>query len=397
MGPRLERALFPLTPRVPPISTLFFVVLSHLFNQHQTFVEVQLVMSDLRAVSKSPAGERTPAATASPLIQPQIIPADDVEGDGFDDGDSSLGSDVESSTASVSASILEYRQIQGRTFHSDKFDTDYSFPNDERQLESVDITHHYLMILLDGKLFLAPIKDDVQRVLDVGTGSGIWAIDFADQYPGAEVTGTDLSPCQPKWVPPNVRFEIDDASETWTWKDNTFDFIHIRYLFGAIRDWTALFKEAYRCCAPGGWIQSAEADVEFRSNDGTSERQEVLRLGKKMYEEGGKALGLPFFVHDLQKKGIEEAGFQDIKMVEYKIPVGDWPKDPKLAEIGRFVRLTLENDLEGYTLMLWKHVLQWPDDEYQVFLMSIRNAIRNRKIHSYFMVRYLYGRKPEEE
>ncbi|KAJ4172271.1 hypothetical protein NW754_002462 [Fusarium falciforme] len=221
--------------------------------------------------------------------------------------------------------------------------------------------------------------------------------DFADQYPGAEVTGTDLSPCQPKWVPPNVRFEIDDASETWTWKDNTFDFIHIRYLFGAIRDWTALFKEAYRCCAPGGWIQSAEADVEFRSDDGTSERQDVLRLGKKMYEEGGKALGLPFFVHDLQKKGIEEAGFQDIKMVEYKIPVGDWPKDPKLAEIGRFVRLTLENDLEGYTLMLWKHVLQWPDDEYQVFLMSIRNAIRNRRIHSYFMVRYLYGRKPEEE
>ncbi|KAH7239697.1 hypothetical protein NW759_008688 [Fusarium solani] len=354
-------------------------------------------MSDLRAASKSPAGERTPAATVSPLVQPQIVPADDVEGDVFDDGDSSLGSDVESSTASVSASILEYRQIQGRTFHSDKFDTEYSFPNDERQLESVDITHHYLMILLDGKLFLAPIKDDVQRVLDVGTGSGIWAIDFADQYPGAEVTGTDLSPCQPKWVPPNVRFEIDDASETWTWKDNTFDFIHIRYLFGAIRDWTALFKEAYRCCAPGGWIQSAEADVEFRSDDGTSERQDVLRLGKKMYEEGGKALGLPFFVHDLQKKGIEEAGFQDIKMVEYKIPVGDWPKDPKLAEIGRFVRLTLENDLEGYTLMLWKHVLQWPDDEYQVFLMSIRNAIRNRRIHSYFMVRYLYGRKPEEE
>lgn len=34
-----------------------------------------------------------------------------------------------------------------------------------------------------------------------------------------------------------------------------------------------------------------------------------------------------------------------------QIPVGDWPKDPKLAEIGRFVRLTLENDLEGKQLL----------------------------------------------
>jgi methylase of polypeptide subunit release factors len=31
---------------------------------------------------------------------------------------------------------------------------------------------------------------------DVGTGTGIWAIDFADQYNNAEVTGTDLSPIQ---------------------------------------------------------------------------------------------------------------------------------------------------------------------------------------------------------
>lgn len=45
----------------------------------------------------------------------------------------------ESSTASVSSSILHYRSIQGRTFHSDKFVTEYSFPNDEQQLESVDI------------------------------------------------------------------------------------------------------------------------------------------------------------------------------------------------------------------------------------------------------------------
>ncbi|RKL31585.1 hypothetical protein BFJ72_g10989 [Fusarium proliferatum] len=189
----------------------------------------------------------------------------------------------DSSTASVSSSILHYRSIQGRTFHSDKFVTEYSFPNDEQQLESVDIR------------------------------------DFADQFPQAEVTATDLSPTQPKWVPPNVRFEIDDATETWTWKDNTFDFIHMRYLFGAIQDWTALYQQAYRVCTPGGWVESVEADIHFRSDDGTAEEQEVYKLCNKLYEEGGKAIGRTFFVHDLQPKGMEDAGFVDIKTVDYKV------------------------------------------------------------------------------
>lgn len=30
-----------------------------------------------------------------------------------------------------------------------------------------------------------------------------------------------------------------------------------------------------------------------------------------------------------------------------QMPIGSWPKDPKMAQVGRFVQLTLENDLEG--------------------------------------------------
>lgn len=35
-------------------------------------------------------------------------------------------------------------------------------------------------------------------VIDIGTGTGIWAIDFADEHPESEVIGTDLSPIQRK-------------------------------------------------------------------------------------------------------------------------------------------------------------------------------------------------------
>jgi len=105
----------------------------------------------------------------------------------------------------------------------------------------------------------------------------------------------------------------------WTWEPNEFDFIHIRYLFGAIKDWTALFKEAYRCVAPGGWVQSAEADVEFRCDDGSVDLEPNLQLFKKLFVEGGKLINTPFFVYDLQVKGFEEAGFEEIRTVDYKV------------------------------------------------------------------------------
>jgi hypothetical protein len=90
----------------------------------------------------------------------ELITARDDDED--DDGDSAVGDDVASSTASISSSILEYRKFQGRTFHSEKYDVEYFTPNDEQQMESVDISHHYLTLLLGGKLSLAPLKDELE-------------------------------------------------------------------------------------------------------------------------------------------------------------------------------------------------------------------------------------------
>lgn len=49
---------------------------------------------------------------------------------------------------------------------------------------STDLQHHLLYLTFRGKLFTAPIPKDQQlhRVLDVGTGTGIWAIDFGMQF-----------------------------------------------------------------------------------------------------------------------------------------------------------------------------------------------------------------------
>ncbi|KAF4344887.1 hypothetical protein FBEOM_1173 [Fusarium beomiforme] len=199
---------------------------------------------------------------------------------------------------------------------------------------------------------LIPAEDpedvsDIDRY-DIDSALGSDA-DFADAYPSAQVVGSDLSPSQPEWVPPNVHFEIADATLTWPWKDNYFDFVHIRYLFGGIQDWPALFQEAYRCCAPGGWVQSCEADIHFYSDDGTTDNEPALQKWADLYEKGGAETGRTFFPQQeaLQERSITEAGFTDVRIFDYKLPVGGWPNNRKLSELGEYVRLTLENDLEG--------------------------------------------------
>ncbi|UPK91276.1 hypothetical protein LCI18_002211 [Fusarium solani-melongenae] len=107
-----------------------------------------------------------------------------------------------------------------------------------------------------------------------------------------------------------------------------------------------------------------------------------LKSSKELYRgsvsgEGGKKLGHSFTViedglqvsartqssksHTL--KGNALMSSNPASLMPVSSPVGGWTLDKKLAEIGRFTQLTLENDMEGYTPFLWTSILGWPQDE----------------------------------
>lgn len=332
-----------------------------------------------------------PPTTAS--VSAHDIPIDE-EYD-LDDSDSAVDAgSAFSDTTSLYSDIMKYRFENGRRYHGYK-DGEYWGPNDEKQNNQLDLAHNLYLLTLGGKLFLAPIGDNPQSVLDVGTGTGIWAMDFADQYPSAQVIGFDLSPTQPSWVAPNLRFEVNDACEAdWGYKKNSFDFIHARAMYGSVADWPAFYQQVLAHLTPGGWYQQIEMSVVPTSDDGSVTEGSIFDQWGKVSLEAGDKFGKDLRIHKQIKGYLQNAEFEGVVEHVYKWPIGPWSKDAHMKEIGLWNQLHWQEGIEGWSLALLTRVLGWSYTEVQVYLGKMREALRDRKIHAYHVVNVVYGRKP---
>ncbi len=173
---------------------------------------------------------------------------------------------------------------------------------------------------MGGGLYTAPIPRNQQRVLDFGTGTGIWAIDFADEFPSATVIGTDLSPIQPSWVPPNCSFYLDDADTEWRFEpEDSFDYIHGRAMGGSIKDWKFLYGEIYKHLKPGGWVEIQEYETWALSNDPKVEIPPNLLKWQRSINEASEKFGKNLNVAKDHKDNMIAAGFVDVEDVIHKV------------------------------------------------------------------------------
>ncbi|KAI9784905.1 MAG: hypothetical protein M1835_003468 [Candelina submexicana] len=237
--------------------------------------------------------------------------------------------------------------------------------------------------------------------------------DFADQFPHAEVigivshyscikihsqslqrVGTDLSPIQPSFGIPNLSFEIDDCCSAWTYPPNSFDFIHVRGLYGSVEDWPEFYRECMKCLKPGGYIEQLEFSILAKCDDGSSANNEALRKWGEYGFEVGEKFGKTFKVVDKMKGWIEDGGFEDVVEHRYKWPIGSWSSDPKLKDIGRWNLVHWEEGIEGWCLAGMTRLLGFSFNQVQAFLVELRLALRNRNYHLYQEVGVVYARKP---
>ncbi|KAG9498124.1 hypothetical protein J7337_011019 [Fusarium musae] len=282
-------------------------------------------------------------------------------------------------------------QIQDAIAASDDDDADSSIGEEEN--ERLDLQHELYVRTLDGELAVCPKAKGANRVLDMGTGTGSWAIDYADANPEAEVIGVDLSPIQPALVPPNVSFEIDDLEKEWTWTKK-FDFIFARMMLGCFTDFPQIIKVAFDNLEPGGYLELQDMSLPARSDDGTLHPESYLSKWCRSCFEAGQNLGRPVFPTTEYKNYLAAAGFIDIVEVQQKWPTNPWPRDKKFKELGAWACANIAGGLDGLSLAYFTRGLGWSTEETRVFCAHVRKDLQNPRIHAYWPIYFVYGRKP---
>ncbi|KAF1815266.1 S-adenosyl-L-methionine-dependent methyltransferase [Eremomyces bilateralis CBS 781.70] len=334
-----------------------------------------------------------PAPGAPPADQPQGVGHIEVDtAEGFGDLDSGFG-DTASETTSLASSVRNHQYENGRRYHSYKAGT-YLSPNDEQEADRLDMHHHMMLLQLNGELHLAPLDEHFSgRVLDLGAGTGIWAMDMADKYSAAVVTGIDLSPVQAQFVPPNCYFEVDDMEEPWTYR-HPFELIHASWLAGSIRDWDQLVKQCYDNLTPGGWVEFKDWDYRPRLPDGSLDLPDntVKKWHKVVMSTAEEKAGRSTTPAVGLKDRVTKTGFVNVQETVLKTPIGIWPKDPVLKEIGRCYRLALDEGLEAISLRMLTQLAGWSTLEAQVLNADFRKAMKEFPFyHNYHVI---YGQKP---
>ncbi|KAK6344314.1 hypothetical protein TWF696_007954 [Orbilia brochopaga] len=346
----------------------------------------------------SPKGQSPtqPTAGGSTQQQEHYLAADSTESntddDFWDNDTASLMTDTTSLREQIYAQIVE----NGRRYNANAAgQSEYQFPVDEMEQDRLDLMHHIFKTLLHGNLYISPIGDNPQRILDIGTGTGIWAIEIADAFPSAAVIGTDIAPIQPSWVPPNLEFQIDDCEGEWTFGNNTFDFIHIRYLRAAISNWPKLYKQAYDALKPGGYFEFQDPELVFYSDDGSlppdaALTQYINYFHEACHKNGKHTRGQPQTV----KGELEKIGFVEVQEDVRMCPQNPWPRNRHLRELGRYSLLNLLDGLEGFAMKLFTGILKWQKDEVDIFVMKLKQEALNKNYHIYFNYYFISGRKP---
>ncbi|KAF4537576.1 Tam domain methyltransferase protein [Lasiodiplodia theobromae] len=289
------------------------------------------------------------------------------------------------STKSVRESIFDYIKENGRTYHRYASGS-YLFPNDEPESERLDLQYELLKVLFGMRDYFAPLHDP-RKILDIGTGTGKWAIEMASQFPNADITGTDLSPIQPEWVPENVQFVIDDAQEDdWLLKPDSYDYIHTRVLLGCFEDFREIVRKSYKYLKPGAWMESQEFYSTLYCDDGTMAPDYPFAEWTRTHDAAAMNLGRPLRIANKMKRWYEEQGFVDVREEVFKLPINPWPKDPQMKMLGRFSENSLLEGIQAFSLAWFHRGLGWTKDEIEVYLVQVRKAISDRNVHAYHKV-----------
>lgn len=172
-----------------------------------------------------------------------------------------------------------------------------------------------------GHHYVAPLSPPVKLMLDVGTGTGIWANDMACLFPGAIVVGidvTDYSFREPSQE--NCLLRLGNVLTGLPFPDAFFSFTHQRLLVAGIaaEQWPRVVRELVRVTRVNGWVELVEASsLAEGAGPATARMQDLLETVSRSW---GFDATIIRHLGDL----LLDAGLHHVEMQPIPIPVGEW-------------------------------------------------------------------------
>ncbi|OLN87682.1 hypothetical protein CCHL11_05630 [Colletotrichum chlorophyti] len=306
----------------------------------------------------------------------------------------------------VALIIRDYNFENKRRYHKLK-EGQYLLPKDDAEQEREDMKHTLVLHISGGSLHRAPL-DRPQKTLDIGTGTGIWAVDNigwqADLYcqwamitPKPKLLAWTSVASSPGLVPPNVHFLVDDAESEWLYPTT-----HSTTSTSVI--WRLSLRTCLDCSPKYTGFSSRAAGSRSKSFDGYL-IVTMVRKGRTMRPGGssissGKAwqslASTCLFALEQNPERLHNAGFINVIDDIKKIPFGSWAKDPSLKKIGSYCLAVGYDGLHAITIGPLTRGSGWTLEEVEILLAQCRREMLDRSVHSHVYHHAVSGQKPEE-
>ncbi|KAJ7454998.1 S-adenosyl-L-methionine-dependent methyltransferase [Mycena galericulata] len=290
---------------------------------------------------------------------PVPVPPEEDLDPGSDDGseNQSLFPGAEVNDSDVEELLPEdfpsyFSERDGRLFHSHG-SSPYPLPVDTPEQERMNAQHRALFELMGGTHYpqSCPVSEvlaqDPERqkfALDVCTGTGKWTMDVAHDFPHVAFRGLDIVPIATRYPLPNVQFTMHDVNTPTTWAAGAFDFIHARSVTMAVTSYEALITEVMRLLRPRGLFLSGEwgrypaFHPTFAPRAAATHAPAMTAFFGHLYAALA-ARGLHPISPPIAPLLAQTGAFTEIVPHEYYMPLGAWPHEPAMRQLGRGFRV----------------------------------------------------------
>ncbi|KAG2183029.1 hypothetical protein INT44_006010 [Umbelopsis vinacea] len=218
---------------------------------------------------------------------------------------------------------------------------------------------HYVLKSIRKTNHWAPYNRD-GVILDIGTGHGDWAYEVASTYPKSKIIALDLNPPHaPATILNNLVFKHIDITQRWDIEDNSVDFVFQRDMNRVLlkSNWDHILREMYRVTQPGGVLEILESGkanwLYYSIENGRRGQIKTPRVidrfttdffhynagpvqahADEFFKAQCEHIGRDCDLADHLAADLINVGFINVEQKSLDIPVGEWPSDPNLKQIG---------------------------------------------------------------